>query len=305
MGGAGGGAEPIRWLSPDHPDAPDTDAILLHYSINRPQGALLGESDLTTMIPWLQRYSRMLEDRVRLHWAVRSFLWLVTVPTSKIQEKRAQYRHPPDAGAIIVKDETENWQAVNPQLHSSDARHDLSAVRMMIDAGSGYPPHWRGEAADANLATATAMQAPTERHLLRRQHYFAFMLQEILYHAYQRAASIGRARPLATGDYARLFSTNVPDISRSDNEALARAARDIGQAFQTLSQLLDPPRLPNPTSKPLYSAASRPTFSRLAISTLFKFLGSPQSEETINQILTESGGLTVADPPVLPSDPPK
>jgi hypothetical protein len=52
---------------------------MLHYAVNRPQGALLGESALTTMIPWLQRYSRMLEDRIRLHWAVRSFLWLVTV----------------------------------------------------------------------------------------------------------------------------------------------------------------------------------------------------------------------------------
>ena len=39
----------------------------------------------------------------------------------------------------------------------------------MIDAGSGYPPHWRGESGEANLATATAMQAPTERHLMRRQ----------------------------------------------------------------------------------------------------------------------------------------
>ncbi len=26
-----------------------------------------GKSDLTTMLPWLQWYSRMLEDRVRLH----------------------------------------------------------------------------------------------------------------------------------------------------------------------------------------------------------------------------------------------
>ena len=78
-------------------------------------GALLGESDLTTMLPWLQRYSRMLEDRVRLHWAIRSFLWLVTVPSTKIAEKREQYRTPPDTGSIIVKDETETWEAVTPK----------------------------------------------------------------------------------------------------------------------------------------------------------------------------------------------
>ena len=71
---------------------------MLHYATNRPLGALLGESDLTTMIPWLLRYSRMLEDRVRLHWAVRAFLWLVTVPSNKIDAKREQYRTPPDSG---------------------------------------------------------------------------------------------------------------------------------------------------------------------------------------------------------------
>jgi hypothetical protein len=42
-------------------------------------------------------------------------------------------------------------------MHGADAEHDLRAVRGMVDADSGYPPHWRGEAADANLATATAM----------------------------------------------------------------------------------------------------------------------------------------------------
>jgi hypothetical protein len=70
--------EATRWLSPQHPESPQEGAVMLHYAINRPLGALLGESDLTSMLPWLMRYSRMLEDRVRLHWAVRSFLcWLL------------------------------------------------------------------------------------------------------------------------------------------------------------------------------------------------------------------------------------
>ena len=83
--------EPRRWYSPEHPDASKQPAIMLHYSVNRPVGALMGESDLTTMLPWLQRYSRMLEDRVRLHWAMRAFLWIVTVPSTKINEKQQQY----------------------------------------------------------------------------------------------------------------------------------------------------------------------------------------------------------------------
>ncbi len=72
---------PSVWLSPFHPAAGEADAVMLHYAINRPIGASFGEGDLDTVIPWLLKYSRMLEDRVRLHWAVRSFLWFVMQPT--------------------------------------------------------------------------------------------------------------------------------------------------------------------------------------------------------------------------------
>jgi hypothetical protein len=160
--------EPRPWYHPDHPSANEQDAVMLHYTINKPLGALLGESDLVTQLPWLLRYSRMLEDRVRLNWAMRAFLWLITVPSSKVKEKQEQYRTPPEPGSIIVKDDSEVWEANAPKLNAQDAKWDMQAVRAMIDAGSGYPPHWRGDAGDISLATAQAMSGPTERHLRRR-----------------------------------------------------------------------------------------------------------------------------------------
>ena len=280
-----GGAR--KWLSPFHPQADESPAVMLHYAVNRPVGALLGEGDLTTMLPWLQRYSRMLEDRVRLHWAVRAFLWIVTVPTSKVAQKQEQYRTPPEAGSIVVKDETEKWEAVTPLLRGSDASHDMKSVRGMIDAGSGYPPHWRGEPADANLATATAMQAPTERHLLRRQKYFTFILQDILYQAYARAVKAGRRPKLATNDYTKLFTVAVPDISRSDNEALARSAKDLSQAMAALSSQV--------------AGGKSKTLNRLILQSIFKYAGSPQPDhilDTIQDELEEAG----ADP--LPEEGP-
>ncbi len=263
--------EARRWLSPAHPQAAEAQAVMLHYAVNRPLGALLGESDLTTMIPWLQRYSRMLEDRVRLHWAMRLFLWTVTVPANKVREKQEQYRHAPEAGSIIVKDESEQWLAQAPLLHGSDASHDLEAVRGMIDAGSGYPPHWRGEAGQANLATATAMQAPTERHLLRRQRYFSHCLQDIVYQAYLRAVEAGKARPLAEHRLSQLFAASVPDVSRSDNEALARAARELAAAFESLGR----------------TPSGSPTLDRLARQLVFKFAGEPVGEEVLRQVEEE------------------
>jgi len=43
--------EPKKWFSKNKATS-KTKAIMLHYSINRPIGALLGESDLASIIPW-------------------------------------------------------------------------------------------------------------------------------------------------------------------------------------------------------------------------------------------------------------
>lgn len=265
--------DPRVWLSPHHPDSLNTSAVMLHHSINRPIGALLGESDLTTMLPWLQRYSRMLEDRVRLHWAIRAFLWIVTVPPDKLKEKREQYKTPPDSGSVIVKDSTETWEPVSPTLRGADAQHDLMAVRSMVDAGSGYPAHWRGEAGGANRATAQAMQDPTEKHLLRRQAYFCHILCDILYHSYQRAAAIGKAPPLPTDDYEKLFTVTTSDLSTTDNERLARSARGLARAFQSIAE-----ELPGPSTQ----------LARLMMQMCFEFAGKPQSDETLDAIMQEA-----------------
>ena len=282
-----GEVEPKRWPSPGAADAANAPAIMLHYSVNRPIGALMGESDLATMIPWLLRYSRMLEDRVRLHWAARAFLYLVTVPSTKVESKMSQYNTPPESGSIIVKDESERWETVTPALRGADASHDMKAVRQMIDAGSGYPPHWRGEGGEVNLATAEAMQGPPERHLARRQQYFVYMIEDILYHAYQRAAELGTVPPLPgtptwgtvaqsrgtnyrAPTYADLFTVAAPDVSLRDNTMLAQAADQMAQAMATLNGTLkDAP----------------PELARLAAALVLKFAGEPQSEATIERVI--------------------
>ncbi len=74
-----------RWLAPGHPDvdAPDADEdgadrakpICLHFAVNRPVGCVR-ESDLASILPWLRRYSRWLEDKLRLSAAcMRSCGW--------------------------------------------------------------------------------------------------------------------------------------------------------------------------------------------------------------------------------------
>ncbi len=276
--------QPRRWLSPDHPEAGASDAVMLHYSVNRPIGALMGESDLTTIIPWLLRYSRMLEDRVRLHWAARAFLYLVTVPSNKVESKSQQYSSPPESGSIVVKDETEAWEVVAPTLRGADASHDMKAVRMMVDAGSGLPPHWRGEGGDVNVATAEAMQGPPERFLQKRQQYFVWLLEDILATAFTRAAQLGFVPALTENRYEKLFVVDASEVSLRDNSMLAEAGSTMAMAFAQLQNTI---------------LGKSPTFHRLAMELVMRFAGEQLEDEVLDKILSEAKANPI-EPVFLP-----
>jgi len=270
------------WYSPQHPLALEQDAVMLHYSVNRPLGSLIGESDLAPLIPWLQRYARMLEDRVRLNWAMRAFLWIVTVPAHRVVAKAEQYRAAPESGSIIVKDDSETWQPVTPNLNAYDASAELKAIRQMIDAGSHYPPHWRGEPQEVNLATAVAMQAPTEKHLLRRQRYFIYLLKDILIQAYLRAAQVGKAPPFAEEKLNSLIEVNAPELSLKDHERLANAAFQLSNAFSLLANTLQKP----------FSA----TLKKSVIQQVLNFAGLSVSDGYVEQVMEEMSGVETEKP---------
>lgn len=203
----------------------DAGAVMLHYAVNRPIGCTRGDSDLAPIIIWLKRYSGWLEDRARLNWAARVFLWFVTVPTNQVAEKRSQYRRTPEPGSVIVKDSGEEWELKSPQLHASDASHDGLALRYMIAAGAGTPLHMLGEADESNLATAQAMRTPTMRQYRRRQLYFTFILRDLCAKAFNyHCAVTGASRRYAT---ANMIQARVPELDSEDNQAQATASREI------------------------------------------------------------------------------
>ncbi len=65
----------------------------------------------------------------------------------------------------------------------------------------------------------------------------------------------------------------MPDISRSDNETLARSSKDIMVGLQTLAD-----QLPGRSE----------SFTKQMIRLMFKFSGEPQSEDVIENIYNEA-----------------
>lgn len=225
------------WKSFDNPAATVTDPIMLHFAINRPIGALRGEGDLNAILIWLKRYSRWLEDRIRLNAGMRAFLWIVHAPKNMIKELTERYRTAPEPGTIIIAEPDEKWEAVTPSLHALDAASDGLAQRWNIVAGGpGIGLTDLGEPTDANQSTATVMVDIRRRFLKRRQSYFAWMLAELTLKAYERSRQFSNANRRACTHLDLILDT--PDISGEDNQNLAAAVRDLSLALGNMQTLL-------------------------------------------------------------------
>lgn len=262
------------WYSPKAPEAQikrgkPIPPVMLHYAINRPVGAVRGESDLAPVLTWLKRYNRWLEDRVRLNAAMHAFLWLVKVPGKLVKVKQQQYKSPPAPGSIIVIDkEAEDWQPITPAIHASDAMQDGRAIRWMVVAGGpGIGLVDLGEAESANYATATAMGEQRRRFLGRRQAYFGWMLADLAATAWNRAIEAGlrKGDPITPAD----IIITRPDIAPEDNRQLASAAAQITNALRDLQELMGPSE----------------TFRRVALRIILKFAGEAITNEEFEAIV--------------------
>jgi hypothetical protein len=227
--GLGGGR---TWPSPLA--APEADQVLLHYAINRPVGCTRGEGDLVPILPWLRRYREWLEDRVRVNRYRNAFLWKVTVQgasESELRRRRAELMRPPPPGSVIVTNEGEKWETVNPQVQAQEAESDGKALRLAIAAGAGVPLHFLAEGESATRATAAEMGDPTFRHYRQRQMFFCHVLEDLALTALQRAALAGK-EPLPS----EAIVAEAGDITREDNLHMAQAAREIAEALAVMTE---------------------------------------------------------------------
>lgn len=230
-----GDVEGKRWKGlADESLAPE-EPVMLHYAINRPVGAVRGEGDLGPVLVWLKRYKEWLEGRVRLNYYKSLFYWEVRVPDLAVANARQKYAQPPSAGSLLIHGPEEEWRAVQPHIGADDAEADGKALRMMVAAGVGMPPHFLGDPEGATQATAKQANIPTYRHLLHRQRQFTTMLGDMMAVAVMRAQQGGHlgGPPIRSGEDLRLRWA-VTDLNREDNLTLAQAARSIVDALATM-----------------------------------------------------------------------
>jgi hypothetical protein len=207
--------------------------VMLHYAVNRPVGALRGESDLAPLLRWLSRYSAWLEDRARLNRYRFAFLYSVTLRGSDEATRRRRQAdlaaRPPAPGSVLVKDESEEWEVLSPKLESGAAGEDGLSLKKMISAGAGLPLHFLSEPESSTRTTAESAGGPTFRRFQQRQEYFTWLIGDLLRVVAARAALAGR--PV---DPKAEIRVQAADVSARDNASLAVACSTAVNAFAGL-----------------------------------------------------------------------
>ena len=232
------GRGPWTWPAYDEAvDAQNDDGtfptVAIHYAVNRPVAAAWGESDLAPLLRWLARYSNWLEDRARLNRYRQAFMYVVSAAfqskADRLTRQAELNANPPTPGAILVKDDTETWDVIQPDLNSRDANEDGLALKKMISAGSGNPLHFLAEPESSTRTTAESAGGPTFRHYEQRQNFFLWLLRDVATVALNRRALVDPSiQPAAE------LTVTGSDISARDNASLAQAADFIANAMANM-----------------------------------------------------------------------
>lgn len=229
--------QPLRWSAycsgAERGDDGSFAPVMLHYAINRPVGAVRGESDLAPLLRWLSRYVAWLEDRARLNRYRNSFLFVVkgrwNSEAERLMRQNQLAASPPPPGSFLVTDETETWEVIHPKLESHEAGEDGLALKKMIAAGAALPLHFLAEPESTTRTTAESAGGPTYRHFEQRQQFFLWLISDLARVALERAAL---ARPGI--DPRSPVQVDGADLSARDNAALAVAMTTVTSALETL-----------------------------------------------------------------------
>lgn len=204
---------------------------VMHFAINKVTNAKRGKSDLATLLPWLRRYKDWLIDRVRINKYKAAFLWdvaLTGADKKTIEQKMAQYSRPPEPGSVIFHNESEVWNAVQPNIGADDVASDGQAIKLMVAMGAGLPEHYLSDGGDVNRATAAEMGLPVVKKYQRRQDYVGFILRSILDRVIAEAVKANQLPRTIDLSYRIRF----PPLQPTGADDLGMAAWRMAQGLQ-------------------------------------------------------------------------
>ncbi|MEX2630020.1 MAG: hypothetical protein WD341_08790 [Tistlia sp.] len=206
-----------------------TDGDAFYFRINALSTGTRGAPDLMAVADWIDNFDAALWAELERWEQLRAFIWDVTLKgaTPEQVEERAQKIFAPAPGSTRVHNDSEEWDAVTPDLKAQDGGGFARLFRNHILGGQGLPEHWFGGGGDVNRATAGEMDEPTLKLMVMKQRALTSLLQTM-------GRFVVRQRLKASGEsYDRDkhgFQVVWPALNTPDAAKMAAAIQAVAQA---------------------------------------------------------------------------
>lgn len=210
------------------------DQGCFYFSVNGLSNSTRGIPDLLAQSDWLTQYEKYLFNVLEREQLIKYFVWKAKVQgaTEAQLRARAKERKAPKPGSILWTNESEDWEAVAPDLKQAGSEVAGRQVLTHIVGTAGFPEHWFGRGETATRATAKEMGEPTIKSLTSRQRYFGEMLHEMLDFVIDQAMIAGQLSEKVN----RAYILKMPDISIRDTGTATTALLQVCQALVLASQ---------------------------------------------------------------------
>lgn len=203
----------------------------LFFPINRPPNSPRGRSDYLTLVDWidsLERYGFNFLERAEF---LNNFIWDVLLKGMDKNQITEWVRDnpPPQAGSVRAHNENVEWNAVSPDLKSTDSKTGFDMGKSFVMGAAGRPASWFGEGGKAYQTEADQFGQVPVADMEQRQGYLKYILTIVIQFVIDQAVIAGRLTP-ARADEAS-FSINMPEISKKDLTKLVNGVPQLTTAL--------------------------------------------------------------------------
>jgi len=205
-----------------------TDGDCFYFAINDLSSSARGHSDLLAVTDWLDGLSNSMFGDLDRWDMQRAFIWDVKLLGATPEEvaQRAKQIVAPSQGSVRVRNESEEWSAISPDLGAVESESFAKLFRNWILGGVTLPSHWFADGGDVNRASATEMGEPTFKVLTMKQTFLGYILRSVLkYQIRMRLQKLGLEDLIEEDDYKP--DVIWPDLTAKDTSKYSNALQQV------------------------------------------------------------------------------
>jgi len=237
------------------------DGVIYHVAVNRLARQKRGNTETYPALDWAKAHRQMLQDWVTIVKAYSTLAWKAKIKgedqrdIQRVRDKlmtvlpafdpqSGQLRQPAGTAGIAFDNDAVSLTPMKTAGMATDPS-DSRQIRLMAGAGLGIMEHYFGDAGNANLATAQAMELPMLKKFAARQRFWEDIYKNIMQYVIISGMEAGRLQgTIDLGHNARGLVVSKRIVKKNeDDQVIVQAppilTRNMAEVAQAMVPLVE------------------------------------------------------------------